>query len=37
DEAKRSKGIIVGVSNYLVPGTPMQNVKALLQTIREHR
>jgi len=36
-EARRSRGIIVGVSNYLVPGTPIDNVLALLETIREHR
>ena len=36
-EAKRSKGIIVGVSNYIVPGTPKENIQTLLETIRKHR
>ncbi len=36
-EAKRSRGIIVGVSNAFVPGTPIDNVEAVLETIREHR
>ena len=37
EEAKRSRGIIVGTSNAFVPGTPIENVLALLETIREHR
>ena len=37
EEAKRSRGIIVGVSNYLVPGTPVENVTVLLETIRQYR
>ena len=37
DEARRGKGIIVGTSNYFVPGTPVENVVALLETIRECR
>lgn len=36
-EAKRSRGIIVGVSNYFVPGTPIENVEAILETIKQHR
>ncbi|MEA3401581.1 MAG: uroporphyrinogen decarboxylase family protein [Armatimonadota bacterium] len=36
-EAKRSRGIIVGVSNYFVPGTPIGNVEAMLETIKQHR
>jgi len=36
-EAKRSRGVIVGVSNAFVPGTPMENVETLLETIRHHR
>lgn len=36
-EAHRSGGIVVGVSNYLVPGTPIENVTAMLETIAEHR
>lgn len=37
EEARRSGGIVVGVSNYFVPGTPIENVEAILQTIKEHR
>ncbi len=37
EEAKRSRGIIVGVSNYFVPGTPIENVEAMLETIKENR
>jgi len=37
EEAKRSGGIIVGVSNYFVPGTPIENVEAILETISEYR
>ena len=37
EEARRGKGIIVGTSNYFVPGTPVENVAALLETIREYR
>jgi hypothetical protein len=37
DEAKRSRGIIVGTSNYFVPGTPIENVMAVLETIRRYR
>ena len=29
--------IIVGVSNYLVPGTPQENIEAMLTTIEELR
>ena len=36
-EAKRSRGIIVGISNYFVPGTPVENVEAMLETIQKHR
>jgi len=36
-EAQRSRGIIVGVSNYFVPGTPIENVEAMLETIDQHR
>ena len=35
--AKESGGVIVGVSNYLVPHTPIDNVLTLLQTIKENR
>ena len=37
EEAKRAGGAIVGVSNYFVPGTPMENVIAVLETIKEQR
>jgi len=37
EEARRSHGIIVGISNYFVPGTPLENVQAMLETIKEHR
>jgi len=37
EEAKRSGGIIVGTSNYFVPGTPVANVEALLETLKEYR
>jgi hypothetical protein len=37
EEAKQLRGVIVGVSNYFVPGTPVGNVEAVLETIREHR
>ncbi len=37
EEAKHSKGIIVGVSNYFVPHTPVENVIAVLETIRRYR
>jgi len=36
-EAKKSRGIIVGVSNFIVPGTPKENIVALIETIRKHR
>jgi hypothetical protein len=35
--AKRSGGIVVGASNYFVPGTPVENVWALIETIRGNR
>ncbi len=37
EEANRSQGIIVGTSNYFVPGTPIENVEAMLETIRQYR
>jgi len=37
EEAERSGGIIVGASNYLVPGTPVENVMALLEYIDKLR
>jgi hypothetical protein len=35
--AKRTTGVIAGTSNYFVPLTPIENVIALIETIREHR
>jgi len=37
EEARRSHGIIVGMSNYVVLGTPMPNVHAVLETIHRYR
>ncbi len=37
EEAKRSNGVIVGVSNYLLPGTPRVNLDAMLDTIEQFR
>jgi hypothetical protein len=37
DAAKEYGRIIVGVSNYIVPGTPEENVRALAQTILRYR
>jgi len=37
EAAKQYLRIIVGVSNAFVPGTPMENVEAILETIRQHR
>lgn len=37
DAARRYSGIVVGASNYLVPGTPMRNVEALLRALQNLR
>ena len=37
EEAKRSGGVIVGISNYALPGTPEENIWAMIETIRENR
>lgn len=37
EEARRSHGIIVGVSNYFVLGTPMTNVHAVIETLHRYR
>lgn len=37
EEAKRSGRIIVGISNYFVPGTPIENVEAMLEAIEQNR
>ena len=35
--AHRTTGVIVGTSNYFVPGTPIDNVVALIETLRANR
>ncbi len=35
--AKSTRGVVVGCSNYFVPGTPMENVHAVLDTIHRYR
>jgi hypothetical protein len=37
ETARRTGGVIVGTSNYFVPHTPVANVIALIETLREHR
>ena len=37
EEAKRSGGVIVGISNYALSGTPEENIWAMVETIRENR
>jgi hypothetical protein len=37
EEARRSYGIIVGVSNYFVLGTPLANVHAVIDTLHRYR
>ena len=37
DEARRSYGIIVGVSNYILPGTPEENLWAMIDTMKKYR
>lgn len=37
EEAKKSKGIIVGVSNAIVAGTPEENIWAMVETIKNYR
>jgi len=36
EEARRSGGVIVGVSNYMLPGTPEENLRAMMETIAEY-
>lgn len=36
-EAKRCGGVIAGTSNYFVPGTPIANVRAVIETVLESR
>jgi hypothetical protein len=35
--AKETTGVIVGCSNYFVPGTPIENVIAIVKTLLEYR
>ena len=37
ETAKELNGIIVGVSNLPMPGTPMENIETMLQTIEDNR
>ncbi|MGD9518693.1 MAG: uroporphyrinogen decarboxylase family protein [Armatimonadota bacterium] len=37
ESARELQGVIVGVSNYPVPGTPPENILAMLETIRDNR
>ncbi len=37
DEAKRNGGIVVGISNIIIPSTPIENLRAMLRTIMESR
>ena len=37
EEGKRFGKTVVGVSNYLVPGTPVENVAAMIETIARLR
>jgi uroporphyrinogen-III decarboxylase len=37
EEARRSGGIIVGLSNYAQPGTPARNLEALIETLDRER
>ena len=37
DEAKKNGGIIVGVSNYILPGTPEENLWAMIDTMKKNR
>lgn len=37
EEAKACKGVIVGASNYVAPNTPIENVLAVLETIKKYR
>jgi hypothetical protein len=37
DTARELGGIVVGLSNYAVPGTPPENLEAMLRTIEDNR
>ncbi len=36
DEARQCRGVIAGLSNYFVPGTPIANVEAVLDALRKN-
>ncbi len=36
-QARRIRGVIVGISNYIVPGTPPENVRAVIDTVARLR
>jgi len=36
-QAHRVGGVVVGVSNYVVPGTPPENVMAMVETVERLR
>ena len=35
--ARERRGVVVGMSNYVVPGSPVENVRAMIETIRRDR
>ena len=35
--AQEYGGVIIGVSNYVMPGTPRENIETMLETIRRYR
>lgn len=37
ETAKETTGVVVGCSNYFVPGTPIENVMAVVETIQKYR
>jgi hypothetical protein len=37
EEAKRSRGVIVGVSNAILSGTPEENIWAMVETMKEYK
>jgi len=37
ETAKKYEGIIVGVSNYILPETPVENVEEMLNLLKEER
>jgi hypothetical protein len=37
ETARKYSGIIVGVSNYPLPETPVENMEVLLETLKKHR